>query len=390
MTSDYSDIPMVDVHCHPWRTRDLLELPQDSFEDRLAMLGMCQITSSSTEDAGGEIARMSDDTPIVLAGRRHLANFLGVEDDRVAVADGRHDRLITGANDYFAELFNQVGLSELFCDDGYPLPAVDTVALGQDIGHPVHRVGRIEPWIKELLVECDSYLELEERFLERVTREANAGAVAFKTVIAYRTGLDVADYTSSEAERAYQGWRADDFRESREHSKPVRDLLLNRLARLCATLDRPLHLHCGGGDPDVRLTYARPTGLFPFISQHPDVPLVLVHGGWPWMEEAAYLSSIFPHVYIDLSLMVPWASLGIDQKLEIVLGTAPGGKVMYGSDEAGEPEVLWLAAKYGRASVARVVDRAIEQDWLTRQQGRRIAEGVLGRNALRLHGLTSS
>jgi predicted TIM-barrel fold metal-dependent hydrolase len=384
----FDRIPISDVHCHPWRVADLLGLPSGSFEDRITMLGMCQITSGAEDALGAQIAQMSAETPLVLAARRHLAAHLGCRDSRESVAEARFARLSSEPGPYLTALLDEAGISSLFCDEGYPQPTVDTQHLSGEIHRPVHRVGRIEPWIKELAPHCASYQELEDRFAERVTSEANAGAVAFKTVIAYRTGLDVAEYSAQDAARAFEAWRADDYRESRAASKPVRDRLLHRLAVLCSELDRPIHLHCGGGDPDVQLTYARPSELFSFVAKHPQVPLVLIHGGWPWMEEAAYLSSIFAHVYIDVSVMLPWASLGIDQKLEIVIGTVPGGKVMYGSDEASEPEVLWLAAKYGRAALHRVLDRAVEHDWLTVEQGYRIGEGVLGANALRLHGLS--
>lgn len=379
--------PVVDVHCHPWRTEDLLALPAASFEDRLTMMGMCQLTSGAATDISRQVATMSRDTPLVLAARRHLAAHLGCPDDRDAVAELRHRRVAADSAAYFRELLDTAEVASIFCDEGYPQPTVDTNVVAKEINRPVHRVGRIEPWIKELTADCTTYEELEDRLLERVEREAEAGAVAYKTVIAYRTGLDVAEYSTTQASEAFKRWRTDDFAESREHSKPVRDRLLHRVAEVCARLDRPIHIHCGGGDPDVQLTYARPSELFGFIAAHTDVPIVLIHGGWPWMEEAAYLSSIFAHIYIDLSVMLPWASLGIDQKFEIVVGTTPGGKVMYGSDEASEPEVLWLAAQYGRAAVKRVLERAVDHDWLTAPQGQRLGEGVLHRNALRLHGL---
>ncbi len=387
MLPELDAAPIVDVHCHPWRTSDLLELPPDSFEDRLTMIGMCQLTSGASTDISHQVAAMSRDTPLVLAARRHLASYLGCENDRDAVSKHRYAQISSDASAYFTGLLTDSGVAALFCDEGYPQPVVDTNAVATEIGRPVHRVGRLEPWIKELQTECATYHDLEDRLLDRVTREAHAGAVAFKTVIAYRTGLDVRDYPIGQAEDAYRRWRRDDFRESREHSKPVRDRLLYRVAELCTELQRPIHIHCGGGDPDVQLTYARPSELFGFIADHTGVPIVLIHGGWPWMEEAAYLASIFAHIYIDVSVMLPWASLGIDQKLEVVLGTAPGGKVMYGSDEASEPEVLWLAGRYGRAAVKRVLARAVDHDWLTADEGHRLGAGVLGGNALRLHGL---
>jgi uncharacterized protein len=211
--------------------------------------------------------------------------------------------------------------------------------------------------------------------------------VAFKSVIAYRTGLDVGDPVPEERERAFERWRADGFRETREDAKPVRDALLRRTLEVAKRNDRPVHVHCGGGDPDVVLAHARPQDLFPLLAEHSNQPIVLIHTGWPWVEEAAYVSSILPHVYLDVSIVVPWSSLAIDQKLEVLLGAAPPAKVLYGSDEASEPEIIWLSAQVAREALGRVLGRAVDHGWLDEREARAIAEGVLSGNARRLHGI---
>ena len=42
-----------------------------------------------------------------------------------------------------------------------------------------------------------------------------------------------------------------------------------------------------------------------------NVPLVLLHAGWPFYRESAHLAAIYPHVYLDLSLAIPFATTGI-------------------------------------------------------------------------------
>ena len=79
-----------------------------------------------------------------------------------------------------------------------------------------------------------------------------------------------------------------------------------------------------------------------------DQPIIRIDAGYPWMAEAAYIASILPFVYIDLSEFLPWATLGIDRELEMLLGVVPAGKILYGSDEASEPEVFWLSARTAR------------------------------------------
>jgi predicted TIM-barrel fold metal-dependent hydrolase len=143
----------------------------------------------------------------------------------------------------------------------------------------------------------------------------------------------------------------------------------------------------GGDDPDIVLAHVRPQDVYDLLHDHMDQPIVLIHGGYPWMAEAAYIASIMPFVYVDLSELLPWASLGVDRELETVLGVVPAGKVLYGSDEASEPEVLWVSARLAKRALERVLGAAVERDHLTLEEAERIGRGVLGANSARLHGL---
>lgn len=381
-------LPIVDVHCHPWRLDALLAHDPATFEDRSTMMGMCQLTSGTSAQLGEAVVRMTEATPLALTLRRRLAEWLGCAPDKQAVADARHRALHADPAGYLSGLMDHAGVCALLLDEGFPQPTIEVGPLVEQTGAVVHRVGRIEPWITELQSTTATYAELEDAFVARLDEEAqDPYLVAFKSVIAYRTGLDIGDPTPDEAQAGYDGWRRDGFAESRGRSKPVRDRLLRRLFERAEALDRPVHIHCGGGDPEVALAHARPAGLFDVISAYPRTAVVLIHSGWPWIEEAAFIASIIPSVHLDTSITTPWASLAIDSKLEVMLGAVPTSKVMYGSDEASEPEVIWLSAHVGREALDRVLGAAVARNWLTEAEAHTTLAGVLGDNALRLHGI---
>ncbi|TMK84638.1 MAG: hypothetical protein E6G44_09695 [Actinobacteria bacterium] len=85
--------------------------------------------------------------------------------------------------------------------------------------------------------------------------------------------------------------------------------------------------------------------------------------------------------------MIPWASVGIEHKLTALLGTAPAGKLLYSSDEASEPEVIWIAARLGRRALEGALTEAVDRDFLTVQEAERLGRGILSENCRRLHGL---
>jgi predicted TIM-barrel fold metal-dependent hydrolase len=386
---DLANEPAVDVHCHPWRTEHLLALDPLGFENRITMTGMCLISSGlADEETERHLNFLTESTPLVLAMRRRLAEYLGCEATQEAVAAARREAIGADPAGYCAALWADARVAGLIYDEGYPQPTIAREDFAAASAARIHRVGRIEPWIAELRGDAGSFAELEDAFVARVELEGGDGElVAFKSVIAYRTGLDVGSPTRDECERGFEHWRADGFRETREHAKPVRDALLRRTLEVAKRGGRPVHIHCGGGDPSIVFSHARPQDLFQLLAEHADQPIVLIHSGWPWLEEGAFVASVLPQVYLDTSLTTPWGNLAIDQKLEVLLGIAPPAKVLYGSDESTEPEVIWLSAQLAREGLGRVLTSAVERRWLDEGEARSIGEGVLAGNARRLHGI---
>lgn len=380
--------PVVDGHSHGFRLGELVERPPEEFLDRVTMLGACLISSGGLDPADRPMLHeLTDSDPLTMATILRLSELLGCEPNRVAVSEARHRALSEQGTAYLERLWEHASLRAMVVDDGYPLPRVDPHAMAREAGIRVHRVVRIEPLIAEARESAASYDELEDGFAARLEAACGDDAVAIKSVIAYRTGLDVREWPREEVRDAYRRWAAAGFPETRELAKPVRDALLHRTVELARPAGRPLHIHCGGGDPSVVLAYARPKDLFPFLDRHRDHPIVLIHSGWPWLEEGAYVASILPRVFLDTSINTAWASIIMDQKLEAVLGIAPTAKVMFGSDESTEPELAWISAVMAREALERVLGAAVERRWMTTADAERVGRGVLAGNCERLHGL---
>jgi uncharacterized protein len=325
-----------------------------------------------------------------LAVRRMLAERLGCEPTADAVASARDKAFRNDPVGYIRELLDDARVGGLLVDDGFPLPRVPSSEFRETIGGatPVHRVARIETMILDVRDKATDLGALEEAFDAELDRAAgDATTVAYKSIIAYRTGLDVGTADRDGAAKAFPRWREDRWKESREHAKPVRDYLLHRAAEAAKRHDRVMHIHTGDGDPDIVLARARPHDLLPFLKEHLEQPIVLIHTGFPWTQVAAYIASQLPNVYLDLSVLIPWASLGIEQHLMLLLGTAPAGKLLYSSDEASEPEVIWIAARMGKRALERALGDAVERDFLTVTEAETLGKGILSENSRHLHGI---
>lgn len=386
---DFSAAAVVDAHCHGFNRKDVVEADPAGWLDRLTLMGMCLGSSNSADkELIRLVPEMTRNTLFTIAAQRWLANFFNCPPE--AVAQQRKAALKEDPAGYINRLLSDQNVIGLFVDDGYPQPGIAPEDFEALTGTPVHRVVRIEPLILSAIQDTDNLTDFEGRYVELLKQAASdPRTIAFKTIIAYRTGLDVEKPERAQIQKSYIDWKAGGWREDRVLSKPVRDHLLHVAMGIASDVKLPVHIHTGGGDPDVLLRYARPSLLMPLLNRYMSQPVVLIHGGYPWIEETAFLASIFPRAYVELSVMTPWSTLYIDRAMELFLGSVPANKLFHGSDEASEPELIWLAARQTKDALKRVLGRAVELDMLSVEDADRIGRGILSRNALELHGLTA-
>jgi len=131
---------------------------------------------------------------------------------------------------------------------------------------------------------------------------------------------------------------------------------------------------------------ANPLHLRPIIEQA-QCPLVFLHAGWPFYRELAHLATIYPNVWLDLSLAIPFATAGIPTMLRDVLGMTHFSKIMFATDAFVMPEIFWLAARWGRWGLGRVLDEFMVEDFLSADEAWAAAEAILGHNARHLYNL---
>jgi uncharacterized protein len=384
---DLSGADVVDAHTHPYRLADLLAKPSEGFDTRMMFLGESFLSSSHMHEELWPVAdALTGSTLFGIALRRWLAAHLGCDPTREALTAARDAALREDPVAYTKSLLDAAGVVAILSDEGYPQPPIPADEFASSLGVKVHRVARLEPWI--LQHRDGSFDELVSGIQAAATEAAaDPNCVAYKSIVAYRTGLDIGDPSSSDAAAAFDRWRGDGWNETREHAKPVRDFLIRRALEVAKAHDRPFHFHCGGGDPDINLAYAGPTAMFPLLVDVQDQPVVLVHSGYPWVREAAYIASVLPHVYLELSELIPWAWGQVEWALEMLVGTVPAAKLLYGSDEAGEPEAFWASAVLARAALQRVLQGFVDRDYVAVDEAERLGGLVLADACRNLHGI---
>jgi uncharacterized protein len=161
------------------------------------------------------------------------------------------------------------------------------------LDHPNLEVWRHDI-IRDLLPEEDSWPRFFQRYQEALDEAITDGAIAFKSVIAYRTGLDIALVAEAEVGRNF-----DTSRNSPEfEQKAFRDFLFCHTMDVARERGLWIHIHAAAGDPDIVYARARPALLYPLLhsERFRSNKVVLVHGAWPWVGEAAAMVAVLPNV----------------------------------------------------------------------------------------------
>ena len=199
-----------------------------------------------------------------------------------------------------------------------------------------------------------AFMDDFEREIEEAIR--NKGVAGFKTIVCYRSGLDIEpDY-----ERAAQavGHPFERYvkncirkRNYRIEKKALNDYLVLRTLEILSdglphsdSFSKPLQLHTGLGDNDINLLESNPSYLQPLIENYPTVPFVLLHSAYPYTREAGYLATVYRHVYLDVGEIFPMVSRdGQKAVLRQAMELTPGSKLLYSSDGHWFSETFWLA-----------------------------------------------
>ncbi len=322
--------------------------------------------------------------PTSLSYRRNLrmiADLLGAEPRETAIAARRE---AMGAEAYARRFIDAAGIEAVFLDDGFAPDELEPVAWHERF-FPAARILRLEAHAEELLRRAPGLGSLADAFRESIDPPPRQ-VVAFKSIAAYRTGLDVRLPAREDAEAGFRAYKAGGPRLAQ---KALLDYLLGLALEVAARRGIPVQFHTGFGDPDLDLRLANPLHLRAILedARLGRVPVVLLHAAYPFTREAGYLAATYPRVYLDIGLAFPLLSTGgMERTLGALFELSPTSKIMYSSDAHHIPELYYLAARCARGALGRMLDRAIRAGDLTAAEAERVAGDVLRGNAARLYG----
>jgi uncharacterized protein len=359
-------VALVDHHCHGVRTSTL---DRAIFEADL------------TESAGpGRWNPSMFDTHSGLAVRRWCAPLL----DLAANSDpdtylARRAEL--GAAEVNRRLVRASGIGDFVVDTGYlgdEVTAPDELAAMAD--GQGHEIVRLEQVAGRVVGSPDYIAAFRDELATRAQR-----AIGFKSIAAYRVGLDLDPDRPSDADvrAAAEAW-------ARQGDARLSDRVLIRFG-IWAALEHglPLQFHVGYGDNDVDLLRCDPLHLAPLLraTQDRGVPIMLLHN-YPFHRNAGYLAQVFDHVFVDVGLaMQNIGPAGARHVVGELLELAPFASVLFSTDAFGLAELYVTSTLQFRQALTAVLDEGIREGTWTASDAERIAHQIGAGNARRVYAL---
>jgi predicted TIM-barrel fold metal-dependent hydrolase len=377
-TVDLRDVPVVDNHCHGI-------LRSQGFDD------LASWRRAFTESADPGMPREHVATTAFYRRMiRSLSAYFDCEPDEEAVFAARAG---WDATELTGEFLRAANVETLLVDTGFPppeevLPADEFAKLADCRTQPMLR---LEILMQRLLAEHDSLGEVKEALAAALEDVRGQGYVALKSIVAYRTGLDVGVWTEEEAEASLREYRRDAAGGAgRLAHKPLLDTLLHAAFAEAARQEVPVQFHCGYGDADTDLRLGNPLHLRAVLErpEYRAMPVVLLHECYPYTREGGYLAAVYENAYLDLSYGIPL--LGFGEMLSFTrqaLGVAPTSKLLYSSDGIGVPELHWMSAADGRRVLGLALEELVAHGEMSIPEAEVAGESVLRGNALKLYRL---
>jgi hypothetical protein len=374
---DLTGIPVVDNHCHPVLLNQQLEATD--FRGYFTEAG----------DPSFPEKHLSN-TVYYLWLLRQLATFYGCqnsEEEIIAIRNMLDDDTL------LERYFRAANIDTLILDPAFPLPhtCYTPERMGQ-LGHcRTATMLRLETLMQQLIIQYQDFDEVVERYKLALTNAHEQGYCAFKSIVAYRTGLNISEWSKDQAVSSFQeALSAIRNEQLRLAHKPLIDYLLHIAFNLAAEQELPIQFHTGYGDGDTDMRLGNPLHLRAVLERkdYQSMKVVLLHESYPYTQLAAYLAAIYPHVYLDLSYMIPFAD-----RLEMLaftrqaLGVAPSSKLMYSSDGINVPEMHWAGAIRGRAIIGQALQEMIDADEIDEEQAFDLAQQILHDTAYTVYSL---
>jgi len=366
-------IPLTDNHCHGV-IRGNVE--RDVFE--------ITATESDWPEPNGMTIF---DSPVGIMMRAECANLLDLP-RHCSPDDYFNRRYELGQDEVSRRLVPTTGISTFIVDSGFKSSNVLLPSEMQELvpGSRAYEIVRLETVAEHMAAGTTAKTFIADYAGALAT--AAKDAIGFKSIMAYRFGLDFnpARPTSAEVEAAAGEW----LRSNQQRGKIRMDhpVLLRHILWEAVDYKMAIQFHVGYGDSDIVMHRCDPTQMTEFLRMTVDsgTSIMLLHC-YPFTREAGYLAQVYPHVYLDTGASAHWTGLSSPTIVSHSVEMAPMSKVLFSSDAFGLPELYYVGTLVWRRAMGEILNRWVQSDGLGYDDAVKYLNWMANDNARRAYRL---
>ena len=196
---DLKNTPVFDAHCFAYDDGSLTE---DMLTSQYAMIGPSP-SYMSEKERETRVAELALTTGALNKRINDLAKYLGCEPNLTALVTEREKRRNDNFPEYVKGLIDDISLKGMGVDTAlFSLEDADN--FGKTFPGFIKKTFRLTTLVKDLLNNSTSFENLISDYDDAMTDAVkNHGCIAFKSIIAYRTGLDIKTVSESDAEASF-------------------------------------------------------------------------------------------------------------------------------------------------------------------------------------------
>lgn len=202
---------------------------------------------------------------------------------------------------------------------------------------------------------------------------------AHKIGVAYSRPLDFEEINPAAAEKIFsrilKGEPAGDL-------KPLHDYFIHKAVERSSDLNMPVQIHTGLlAGSYTKVTQGDPEALIPLLRRYRNVRFDIFHSSWPHSEKLGAIALSFPNVWIDMCWAWTINPEQMERNLSEWLSCVPWNKIFgFGGDTSTPINTVGYALQ-ARRGIANVLEEKVRKGRFSEETARRIAEGLLWKNA---------
>jgi hypothetical protein len=260
-------------------------------------------------------------------------------------------------------------------DNGYPgffrpIFRINAFLYGYNENARDHNGNNAQILYNEHIDLIDEYIEF---MYNTIKMKIAAGCCGLKSAIAYDRSLDVRIVTK---EQAQKGFGFDKTSPSAEDIKCFQDYVFERICDVAGELHLPLQIHTGLG----ALFETNPMRLERIIARHPHTIFVLMHGGYPWVDDIMGLAHNYQNVVIDLCWLPLISPSAAYRVLHELIEVCNMDRICWGCDTHTGEESYGALLAFSDI-LARVLYEKVSNGYFGLHDVFLCVDGIMGKNA---------